>query len=195
MSRKIRIGSALALAGALFIAAPATALAGSPLLSGYGGPGAGEQAIVGAALLNGPHGGSGSGGSGSSGSGSSSGGSVGSTGGGGESSVGSSTGAGSTGSAHGSGSAQARAHTGSGAGSSSTRTPLPSSIGAPQTGGARNTAGRGARTFVYPSSLANASSDTSVIGMSGGDVLLLIGIIASLTLLGALTLRLARLQH
>lgn len=34
------------------------ALASAPLLSGYGGPGAGEQAIIGAQLVNGPKGGS-----------------------------------------------------------------------------------------------------------------------------------------
>ncbi len=50
---------------------PAAALAGAPLLSGYGGPGAGAQAILGATLLNGP--GSGSSGSGSSGGSSASG--------------------------------------------------------------------------------------------------------------------------
>jgi hypothetical protein len=36
----------------------------SPLLSGYGGPGQGNQVILGATLLNGPRGGGGSGGSG-----------------------------------------------------------------------------------------------------------------------------------
>jgi hypothetical protein len=58
--------------------APAGALAGGPLLSGYGPPGAGAQAIIGATLLNGPSGGSGgssSGGDSAGGSGSSSGGS------------------------------------------------------------------------------------------------------------------------
>ncbi len=45
------------------------ALAGGPLLSGYGGPGAGAQAIVGATLLNGPKGGSGGGTGGGSGGG------------------------------------------------------------------------------------------------------------------------------
>ena len=39
-------------------AAPASASAG-PLLSGYGGPGQGSQAILGATLLNGPSGGGG----------------------------------------------------------------------------------------------------------------------------------------
>ncbi|HEX4466919.1 MAG TPA: hypothetical protein VH025_07005 [Solirubrobacteraceae bacterium] len=42
--------------------APATATAGS-LLSGYGGPGQGNQAIIGSALVGGPSGGGGSGGS------------------------------------------------------------------------------------------------------------------------------------
>jgi hypothetical protein len=46
-------------------ALPASAMANS-LLSGYGGPGQGNQAILGSALLNGPKGGGGSGGSGSS---------------------------------------------------------------------------------------------------------------------------------
>ncbi|HYM54286.1 MAG TPA: hypothetical protein VES97_02905 [Solirubrobacteraceae bacterium] len=50
---------ALALPGALPAAAGA-----NPLLSGYGGPGQGNQAILGSALLNGPSGGGGSGGGG-----------------------------------------------------------------------------------------------------------------------------------
>lgn len=42
----------------LLVALPAVAQA-SPLLSGYGGPGQGSQAILGAALVNGPSGGGG----------------------------------------------------------------------------------------------------------------------------------------
>jgi hypothetical protein len=49
-------GLVLALAAAM----PAAAVASS-LLSGYGGPGQGNQAILGAALVNGPRGGGGSG--------------------------------------------------------------------------------------------------------------------------------------
>ncbi len=66
MTRKIWISSALALAAATLVLAPTTAFAGSPLLSGYGGPGAGEQAILGSTLIGGSRGGgaSGSGGSG-----------------------------------------------------------------------------------------------------------------------------------
>jgi hypothetical protein len=55
----------LALLAAIAGIAPASALAGGPLLSGYGGPGAGDQAILGATLVGGPSGGSGGGGSGS----------------------------------------------------------------------------------------------------------------------------------
>lgn len=47
---------------ALCAIAPATAAAGS-LLSGYGGPGQGNQAILGSGLVNGPSGGAGGGGS------------------------------------------------------------------------------------------------------------------------------------
>ncbi len=53
------------------VALPAPALASS-LLSGYGGPGQGNQAVLGSALLNGPKGRGGSGSSGGSGSASSS---------------------------------------------------------------------------------------------------------------------------
>jgi hypothetical protein len=49
-------------------AAPQAALAGS-LLSGYGGPGEGSQALIGAALVKGPRGGSGGGSSNGSGGG------------------------------------------------------------------------------------------------------------------------------
>ena len=63
MKRQRTIVSTLALLAGICAAAPAAALAGPPLLSGYGGPGAGAQTIVGAALVNGPGGGS-SGGSG-----------------------------------------------------------------------------------------------------------------------------------
>lgn len=55
-----------ALAIAATFGLPSSALAGSPLLSGYGGPGAGEQQLVGTGLVNG--GGPGGGASGGSGS-------------------------------------------------------------------------------------------------------------------------------
>ena len=65
-SKIARIAAMLALS----IALTPTAAPASSLLSGYGGPGQGNQAILGAALLNGPS--SGGGGGGSAGGGSSS---------------------------------------------------------------------------------------------------------------------------
>lgn len=56
-----------ALAALVALCLPASALAGSPLLSGYGGPGSGEQQLVGAGLVGGGSGGGGSAGSGTGG--------------------------------------------------------------------------------------------------------------------------------
>ncbi len=67
---RITLGT-LALLVLLAAFAPA-ALAGGPLLSGYGGPGAGAQAIIGGTLLNRPTGGSGGGSGGNAGGSSSS---------------------------------------------------------------------------------------------------------------------------
>jgi hypothetical protein len=182
MTRKIRIASALALMGASLTAAPAVALAGSPLLSGYGGPGAGEQAILGSTLLGGPHGGAGSGGS--SGPGGSGGSGLG----------------GSDGTTPASGSGPASSGTGlSRAGGSPARSSAPksatrnasrgSSASRPHAAGANRTG-----AYVYPSLRRSASSDSSVIGMSSGNVLALVGIVAMLALIGVLTVRFARLQ-
>jgi hypothetical protein len=63
-----RLGSICAAALAIAAAAPLAAQAG-PLLSGYGGPGQGNQAILGSTLLGGSGGGSGGGSASSSGSG------------------------------------------------------------------------------------------------------------------------------
>jgi hypothetical protein len=170
MNRKIRIASALALTGFLSASAPMAASAGSPLLSGYGGPGSGEQAIVGSTFLAGPHGGAGSGGSGGaglSGSGGVLSGGRGST----------STGAGG-GRAGSGGSSSARRGAGSG--------------GASQAGAQAGRAGTSA--LVYPSSLRSASAGSSALGISGGNLVLPAGIIATLALVGTLTIRLARLQ-
>jgi len=67
-SKIARIATVLALS----IALTPTAASASTLLSGYGGPGQGNQAILGAALLNGPSGRGGGGGSAGGGSSSSS---------------------------------------------------------------------------------------------------------------------------
>jgi hypothetical protein len=53
MTRHRTIASTIALIGLSFGVICATANAGTPLLSGYGSPGAGEQAILGSQLLNG----------------------------------------------------------------------------------------------------------------------------------------------
>jgi hypothetical protein len=58
MTRHRTIVCTLVLLVALSAGMPASALANS-LLSGYGGPGGGDQAILGSALLNGPRGGGG----------------------------------------------------------------------------------------------------------------------------------------
>jgi hypothetical protein len=177
MNRKSWIASTVALLGALSVSLPTVAQGAGPLLSGYGGPGAGEQALIGSTLVGGPSGGAGSGGSsGSAGSG-----------GAGQSSAGQ---GGPSGNPLGGGSTPAGVggvHTGSAGGSRSAG------------GGAGSVvpAGRGAGTsaFVYPSSARSASVGSSALGLSSGDVLALVGILAGLALLGAYTVRLTRLQR
>jgi hypothetical protein len=174
MNRNIRIASALALALAGFLAAvaPLAAYAGSPLLSGYGGPGAGEQAIVGSTLIGGPRGGAGSGGSLGSSSGGAGGGGL----------AGSSSGSGAT--SAGTGGTQAAG------GGSSSKIATGSTRQAERS---TSSAGR-ARGYVYPSSLASTAGDSSVIGISAGDVFPLVAILATLVLIGVLTVRFSRLQ-
>jgi hypothetical protein len=190
MNRTLRIASTLALASLVSVLAPAVASAGSPLLSGYGGPGGGEQSILGSALLGGagPGGSSGSGGSGGASKGGSSGATSGGSG---------------TGLARASGPAESLSSAGTGGtgtggiasrpggGSTSTRR------GAPRT--ARNAGapshGAATRAYVYPNSLRLASADSSVLEVSGGDVLLLVATIATLGMVGVLTIRWGRLQQ
>jgi hypothetical protein len=69
MTSRRTTGSTLLLVGVLVCtAAPASTAAANPLLSGYGGPGQGSQAILGAGLVGGGSGGGGSQGGGSTGS-------------------------------------------------------------------------------------------------------------------------------
>ncbi len=187
MNRKIWIASTLALVCAICalpIAPPAVALASSPLLSGYGGPGAGEQALIGSTLLGGSHGGSGSAGSPRSAAGSS--GSGGSGGAPATANLLSRSGA----------SASAGGAAGGGSGSSSGHVRGRATAGS-QT--ARNDGSSAspadAEAFVYPSSPSSAPASSSALDLSSGDVLALVGIAASLALLGALTVRLSRLQR
>ncbi len=53
MNRKIGSHRHWSWRAAMLVSVPAAAFAGSPLLSGYGGPGAGEQAILGSTLIGG----------------------------------------------------------------------------------------------------------------------------------------------
>jgi hypothetical protein len=152
---------------ALSMLAPLDAGANS-LLSGYGGPGQGSQAILGSALVNGPRGGGGpSGGSstnlGGPGAGTSSGGS----------SVGAPSGAGGT----------SRP-----AGGSSTHT-------AKGSGARPNASGSGSGTYkpAYPSSTATSSAvESSQVGLSNSDLLYILLAAGALVFTGVLTRRLAR---
>jgi hypothetical protein len=185
MHQKIKIVSALVSAltlAACALAAP-VALAGSPLLSGYGGPGAGEQAILGSTLLGGAGGDSGSGGS-----------SGGSTG-GGQGGGGAASSTGTTGGSPATGPGTARAGT-----SKSQAGETPTRRGHKRLGGGAGRTGRthvsraGASAYVYPTTLHAASYNSPALGISGGDLLALVGTIATLVLLGVLTIRLVRLQ-
>jgi hypothetical protein len=181
MTRKIWISSALALATAMFVLAPTTAFAGSPLLSGYGGPGAGEQAILGSTLVGGSGGGGAGGSSGSGGSGSVS--LSGSAG----VSTSSAGGVSSTGSGSARGSGVGAANAGSGSGGTT-------SNGGTSRGGRSTGVGGTASAYVYSTSQGSLASASPLTGISSGDLLLLVGILATLGLVAVLTLRLSRLQ-
>jgi hypothetical protein len=184
MNRKRKIAVASTLSSLALVGAPVSAFSSSPLLSGYGGPGAGEQAIIGSTLSGGPSGGGPSGSSGSlghvsasqSGPGAAAGGGIaGSTATGGIQAVGSAGGP-SPSRGHGGGAPHA-------AGLTSTRAGA-ASVGAKQT-----------EAFVYPSSLRPASNSSPALGISGGDLLVLLAVLTTLGLVGTLTLRLSRLQR
>ncbi len=178
MSRKSRIPAVFALVGLLSVSVSGAAFAGSPLLSGYGGPGAGEQAILGSTLLGGHSGGGASGGS--SGTGSSSGSSV--------------PGTVSQSSVGGTGATSRSTSTGAGSGRAGSE-----GFGSPRGRPTNEVVARSPRTatsaFVYPSSLRSASASSSAFGISGGDFLVLLAAIAMLTLMAMFTLRVSRLQR
>jgi hypothetical protein len=187
MQRQRTIVSTVALLVGICAGAPAAALAGAPLLSGYGGPGAGAQTIVGAALVNG---------GGSSGGGSSAGGSA--TGGG--SANGGSAGAGSEPAGSG------------GAESSSTRD---SSTASANPRRARGASSRGhssqspvAATGTHPraaganptpshlgASAAVTDNEAGMSWFSGADLLALVLAAGVLALVAVATVRLTRAEH
>jgi hypothetical protein len=144
----------------------------SSLLSGYGGPGQGNQAILGSALLNRPGGGSGSDGGGSGGDSSSLASSTSSST---SSEVAASSGTGSssrTGAAHKTSSSRATgAHRGSQAHRSAARSASPPSI-----------------ADVYAAAeRGRAVPSTPAFGLSGADLLLIVLVLGMLGLIGVLS--------
>jgi hypothetical protein len=175
MNRKIRIEMALGLALVSIVSAFAPlAASATPLLSGYGGPGAGEQAIVGSMLLGGARGGGSSGGS------SDTGGPAGS-GAGAPAAGGSASGSSSEGGTSPGGRSPAGSSSVNGAGAARGSGAEGSSAGA-----------GGVGAHVYRGS--SASSDLGLIGITDGDVLPIVGIVVALILVGVFTLRFVRLQ-
>jgi hypothetical protein len=172
-----------ALLAALAVVLPASATASS-LLSGYGGPGQGNQAILGSALVNGPRGGGGGGSSSSSGSSGESAASS-SQAGSSESSApsGSSAGSGSSGGAG--GSTRAR-HSRSEGPSGSDRHPA---TGAQGTSGAKQANATAGASF-YPVSERTPAGEGGVVGLSNSDLIYVILGFAVLVFLGVLTGRL-----
>ncbi len=161
--------------------APVGALAGGPLLRGYGGPGAGAQAIIGATLLNGPGGSSG----GSSGGGSSS---------GGPSSSGSSAAGGSISSPTAAGAAS------SGGGSGKAASTHSAAAGAKRApgGSAQASSVGGSGAYLNPlqgKAFPAASVSAGASWFSGGDLLALLLAAGALALTAVATVRLARSQH
>jgi hypothetical protein len=191
MTRKIWISSALPLAAAMLVLAPTTAFAGSPLLSGYGGPGAGEQAVIGSTLIGGSRGGGAGGSSDSSnsrGSGATSlSGSV-------RTSTSGSGGTSSAGPGSVSSSTVGTANAGSGSGTRGSASKGGATSRALRGGQATSVGSRSANAYVYPTSQGSIPSASSLSGISSGGVLLLIGILATLALVAVLTLRLSQLQ-
>jgi hypothetical protein len=170
---------------------PSNALAGS-LLSGYGGPGGGAQAILGSSLVNGGSGSSGSGGGGSAASG-------------GEGGQGSAAGARSTGpssaidtggSAGAAGAPGTRAAAGS-TGGTGTRT----SGSTGRSGGAGASVGGPAaytpsrESSSYPAAGLPGAADYGALGFSGADELLMLLVLAALVITAIFTRRLTRMPY
>ncbi|MGH2854262.1 MAG: hypothetical protein ACRDLF_08750 [Solirubrobacteraceae bacterium] len=169
------LGVAVGLAIAAFV--PAGALAGGPLLSGYGGPGAGAQAIIGATLLNGPGSSGGSSGGGGPAGGSSANGPA------GGGSISSRTAAGAASSGGGGGTA---ANTSAAGGAKRAHG------GSAQAAGA-GSSGASSGSLQKESPAASVSPGAS--WFSGGDLLALVLAAGALALTAVATVRLARSQH
>jgi hypothetical protein len=167
MKRHRTITPLVGLCLALCLATPVVAQA-NPILSGYGGPGQGNQAILGSALLNGPAGGGGgSGGGASAGSGIS-----------GEN--GSATTATSAGSAggHRGASKQSSAH-----GQSGTQASSPQRIAQPRLDPA---------SAYLAAERGHAVGQSGAFGLGGQDLLYIILVLGALTLAAVFTRRLTQ---
>jgi hypothetical protein len=184
---------ALALLSGLAVLLPATALAGGPLLSGYGPPGAGAQSIIGATLLNGPGGGS-SGGSGGGTSGNFAGGAGGGQGGSGS---GGGLASPSNGAAPSAGTRAAGSPASRG-GAGARGVDAHPANGADRSGGIGPGTSAG-RSGTYASSSPLGASTAAAIGaapwFSGGDLLALALAAGVLALIAVTTVRLAGTHH
>lgn len=170
-----------ALCAAVMAASPTSALASS-LLSGYGGPGQGSQAILGSAVVNGPRGGGGASGSGGESSGS---GSLAS-----ESSPSQTRGEATTGGGSGGASGS-----GGGSGSQASRGSSRSGRGAPGHGSSHAPAPQptASTASFYPASeRVPAGVSSGTLGLSGLDLAFVLIGFAALAFVGVLTGRLAR---
>jgi hypothetical protein len=165
MTRHRTIIRVVGLLLALCLVASVSARA-NPILSGYGGPGQGNQAILGSALLNGPAGGGG----GAAGGGSEGGGSSGENG-----SATAPTGGGSARGGHGGAS---RAH-----GQSGTQGSSPQKIAQP---------GRDVSSAYLAAERGHSAGQSGALGLSGQDLLYIILVLAALTLAAVFTRRLTQ---
>ena len=173
MRRHQRSTSILVFVALVAAVMPSTALANS-LLSGYGGPGQGNQAMLGSALLNAPKGG---GGSSSSDSGGSS----------GSSSRDASGQSGEVAAPQGS-----QASGASRQGARERSSAAARSSAEPAARGATERASQGA-SVIYPAASSEVTSGGSrALGLSGADFVYIILALGVLALVGFLTLRLAR---
>lgn len=169
MTTHQRITSILLFAALVAAALPGTAPANS-LLSGYGGPGEGNQAILGSALVNAPRGGGGSGGAG----------------------VSQTSGSQASGAQSGETAAPQSSHKSSGGtkGSAGRR-----DKGARATKTAHGTASQAAQgdSVIYPAASREVTTGGSrALGLSGADFVYIILALGVLALTGFLTVRLTR---
>ncbi len=171
------------------LAATAGASPEGPLLSGYGGPGAGQQAILGAQLVKGGgrgggHGGGGAGGSDTAGAGTSQ-----------ASSSGATPQASTSAEASGLATASEPASTAGGGGEVAAGKPQRQSAvvgGAPSTHARSGVGGRG---YHPPQSTQNAVVAAQPLGLSGGDFIAVLLVACALLGVGLLTRSLARVPQ